>query len=218
MTSEQPLPEDDDVADLRAWGEQLAGAMTSAEEPLCVARCFARPVKYRPRFTFQTWIDLEAIRSPLLDGRQFQSIEQISAAFSAFDLSVENLTGEEAALVEEELRAVIGEAFGMALEMSPPRLPGEQPPLEGPDGFGTWAPIMACLIFEGGVSPWEAAQAEVGRTLVLVAAHRRNQGWRAIGTPYALRGRSSESEGESESAAPETSLSTSTFHSVEEAR
>ena len=55
------------------------------------------------------------------------------------------------------------------------------------DGFGAWAPIWACLVTQCGLDPERALAMRVDRAQVLIATHRRNQGWQVAGTPYALR-------------------------------
>jgi hypothetical protein len=184
-------------ARLRAKRDGLAAAALARGgwEPACIARAFATPQLGDLAFTMQAWIDLSDARSPLLDGRRTQTPEEFAAAWLAFGLPAETLatrSGEEMLDIESVMLAEIAEGFSMVLPMrQPPRyLPDREesaPPSE-PDGFGDWAPMMACLVTQLRLALAEARPLKVSAAHVLIAAHRRNDGWSLGGTPYALRG------------------------------
>ena len=183
--SDEPTLTAEDLADLRAMGEEYAGAMASPWNPLCVAQAFRTPAKGELTMTMQTWIDLEAIRSPLAQEQWPETVAQIEAAAEVFGLTCEGVTPEEAAdMVSAMLRAV-REAFSMALGMKQPDTEAEYTARD--DGFGSWLPIYTCMVTELGLSRAEARQTPVKEAYAMLAAYRRNQGWHTAGVPYALR-------------------------------
>jgi hypothetical protein len=165
----------------RGTSGKLAAAMASPWEPWTVAQAFATPVAGMPVFTMQVWIDLAAVRSPLLSGGELDH-DQVLAAFLAFGLRMEEFTGEQAAVAVVKMRLAIAEGWAAAIPMRPPKSVPQRP-----DGFGTWAPLLACLVAECGLSDERALAMKVSAMHVLVASHRRNQGWEEGGVPYALR-------------------------------
>jgi hypothetical protein len=180
--------EDDDLRDLREWGEKIAAAENGDSEPRCVMRAFSRKEAARFIFTMQTWADLEDIQSPCLRGLPFETPEEMVAAARAFnlDLTLTKLDRAELLLVLEAMRDAVRDGFAMVLAMQPPE--GFQQPTGGSrDGFGSWLPIFTCLVAEVGVSVAEARALSVGEAFALLACNRHNQGWTPKGTPYALR-------------------------------
>lgn len=170
--------------ELRALGDELADARRSPWEPRCVARAFATPLEDDCILTMQGWIDLEAIRSPILNGEPFADPMQITHAGLAFGLCIdERLTEEEALVLIENMREAINEAFAMSLPMKPRNPDGTA----DRDGFGNWLPTFAFLVSECGMAPRIALAMPVRQVLPLLSATRRNQGWVEAGEPYAMR-------------------------------
>ena len=170
--------------ELRALSEEIANVSSSRWEPRCIARTFASRLEGHVVFTMQAWIDLEAIRSPILTDDDFTDPEQITHAGAAFDLIInEKVPAHEAVLLIESMREAISAAFSMSLPMRHPDMKAEAPS----DGFGGWLPLMAFLEAECGKSRAEARSYPVGEALALMATTRRNQGWREAGQPYAQR-------------------------------
>jgi hypothetical protein len=169
--------------ELRETSAEIAAAAQSPWQPACIARAFATPPAGTLALTMQGWIDLEHAHSPLLTGRPLETIAELDVAFAAFGLERTKSTPEEAVLIELAMRTVLAEAFSMALPM---RQPDAQVGV-AEDGFGSWLPIYTALITQCGLAPQIASALRVDQAFALLAAHRRNQGWEAAGTPYALR-------------------------------
>lgn len=168
--------------DLRELGNDVSAALQSPWEPGAIVRAFASR-GLGLSFTMQVWIDLEAVRSPLLLGELPANREQTEEAFRAFGLDLGE--AEEAVLVCDAMQRAIAEAWAAALEMKPAE---PQPAaIDEHDGFGRWAPLFAGLVTQCGLGRAEALQTEVGQAFILLATERRNRGWHAAGTPYALR-------------------------------
>lgn len=179
-------PEENAALDeLNGLSSEIAGAMQSPWEPACVARAFRAPGAGSVVFTMEGWIGLEAIRSPLLQGGLPADVEELAAAAAIFGLGIDDLTPEEAVDLASAMRRAVSEAFAMSLRMEQPAV--ETDAAAEPDGFGAWLPLYACLVTQCGLSRAEARACPVGEAYALTAAHRRNQGWRVAGTPYALR-------------------------------
>lgn len=172
------------INDLRALGEELAGALHSGWEPACLVRAFATPRAGELTLTMQQWMDLEARRSPLLTGRLPETAAELAAAAAVFALAFDGLTAEEAVDCGREMLAACDRAFATALAMRAPRTEDGS---EMADGFGTWLPLWAFLVSQCGLSPRDAGALPVKHAYALMAATRRNQGWQCAGTPYALR-------------------------------
>lgn len=168
--------------ELRALSEEIAAAEHDPFEPRCVARAFASGPA-TPAFTMRRWIDLSAIRSPLLLGMIPADLVDLAAAAEVFGLAAEVLAPDEQRILAETLRDAISAAFAMALPMRP--RDAEQDARHG--GFGSWLPIYAFLVFQGGKSRAEALAWPVVEVFAAIAAHRYNQGWEVGGTTYALR-------------------------------
>lgn len=190
---------------LRELGEDLAGAQQSPWEPGTIARAWATPAANALALTMQGWIDLSAIRSPILLGEAPSGREEILQTARAFGLNyAETLSGAEAAHLVNALLRAVDEAFAAALPMRP-----EQPTVGSnadADGFGTWMLISAALITQCGLEPFAALALRVDQAFTLLAAHRRNQGWEVAGVSYALKdaeGRGSKDQG-GDAAGPST--------------
>jgi hypothetical protein len=173
----------DEEQQLRELGSDLAGAQESAREPMCVARAFATPQAGTIALTMQSWIDLEAIRSPLLRLEAPAEAEALECAARVFALSLGGMSPEEAAHVWRAMRRAVTSAFELALPMHRPGAPARA----GHDGFGAWLPLLAFLIVECGIDPISARKMRVDHAFALLAACRRNQGWECAATSYAER-------------------------------
>lgn len=163
---------------------ELAAELRSPWQPRCIARAWRTPGEGDLVFTMQTWIDLDAARSPLLAGRAPETIEELAGAFAIFGIPFDAATPpEEAALIVAAMRRAIEEGFAAALPMRPPEAADD----DGADGFGVWLPLLACLVTQCGLEPEAALRLGVTRAHMLISAHRRNQGWEVAGQPYAVR-------------------------------
>jgi len=171
---------------LRALGADLAGAEQSPWQPRVVCRAFAR-VPGALVLTMQGWIDLEAARSPLLEGSLPDADDadgQLTRAVDAFGLGpLVAEPGERDLLVVAMLDAVFA-AFETRLAM---RAPGPESSPLAPGGFGAWLPVLACLIAQLGMSRPDALATPVAQAFALIAAHRHNQGWHVTEATYAQR-------------------------------
>ena len=168
---------------LRELGKELAGAEESLWEPLCVARAFATPRPGTIALTMQCWIDLEAMRSPLLRLETPAQAEDLECAARVFALSLDGMSPGEAAHVWRAMRRTVTEAFALAMPMQ--RAGGASRGER--DGFGAWLPLLAFLIVECGVDPMSARKMRVDHAFALLAACRRNQGWECAAASYAQR-------------------------------
>lgn len=168
---------------LRAFQQEIAEAEQSPWQPACIAAAFARTNGLR--FTMQGWIDLELARSPLLEGRLPETVGDFNAALRAFDLGEQELTLEETTEVGLAALDAIADGFAMRLGME---CPGPRESTRPPGWFGSWLPLLACLVGQIGMSREEALACPVGQAFALLAAHRYNHGWDVAGEPYGLRG------------------------------
>lgn len=177
---------DAELDELVRVSEQAAATLRSPWEPPCIARTFTSKQTRTFTLTMQGWIDLSAIRSPLLQDERPANAAEFYAALGAFDAEEKEgcqLTPEQAAVMADEMLAAVREAFSMALRMHQPN----STPDEEPDGFGDWLIVWSALIVQCGCSRVEALNFPVGQAFALIAAMRRNQGWEVAGEPYALR-------------------------------
>jgi len=168
---------------LRELGNELATAQQSPWEPLCVARAFATPQSGTIALTMQWWIDLEAMRSPLLRLETPAQVEDLERAARVFALSLDGMSPEDAAHVWRAMRRTVTEAFALAMPMQRP----DGASRAGQDGFGAWLPLLAFLIVECGIDPMTARKMRVDHAFALLAACRRNQGWECAAASYAQR-------------------------------
>lgn len=175
------------IDDLRRLGEELAGALHSPWEPACIARAFSTPAEGELALTMQQWIDLDAIRSPLLQGDLPKTAAQLEAAAEIFGLALDDLDPDEAAAIGGAMLRACGTAFATALPMRQPDSQLSTNNSQLSDGFGTWLAMWAFLVSQCGLAPDAACALRVDRAYALMAATRRNQGWECAGTPYALR-------------------------------
>lgn len=173
----------EEEAELRELQAALSAADASPWQPECIARAFASPKAGDLVFTLQTWIDLDAARSPLLLGRTPDTIEELSAACDAFAVTLD-ATADQALEIAEMMLETIGHGFSARLAMQPPGEFSEEIPDEG---FGDWAPVAAALIAQLGLSRTEALATPVAQAFILLAADKHNHGWRVAGERYRWR-------------------------------
>jgi hypothetical protein len=180
----------DDIEQLRAWGRDLAAAETSLWQPRTIAQAWATPAAGKLALTMQGWIDLDAVRSPLLEDRAPESEEELAAAWCAFGLVWEGW--EKAAAVDatdpshivRSMLSAVHQAFAAVLPMRPEEADAGT---SGPDGFGDWLPVFTALVTRCRLSLAEARALRVDAAFTLIAGERRDHGWRPQGAPYALR-------------------------------
>jgi hypothetical protein len=165
-------------AQLDELSRDLSAALQSAWQPRCIAHAFATPRAGEVVFTLQHWIDLEAIRSPLLSGGEVDAEDAIEAA-AIFGLDLQALTPEEAVRVLAAIRAAIAEGFAAALKQTPPQ---GSSTVGTDDGFGDWLPLVEWLLAH---YPQTNLATPVVQAFMLLAAQQRRQGWTGAG--YALR-------------------------------
>lgn len=172
-----------EAQELREMGAEITGALQCPWQPRTIARAFATRKEGEVVFTMQRWIDLDAVRSPLLIGQAPKTETELRDAFEVFGLDLDGATAEDIARIVRVLQREIDDSFAAHLPMDPPEAgePGSN------DGFGDWAPIFAALVTQCRLSLAEALAIPVAAASVLLAAHRSNQRWRPTGTPYALR-------------------------------
>jgi hypothetical protein len=172
---------------LRLFDPDLAGEELGTWQPRCIARAFATPAEGVPVFMMQTWIDLDAASSPLLELQLPKTEKDLEAAVNAFRCGPIDLSPSEAVGLGLMMIKAIKEAFSMCLAMTPPAGEGVGGPLGHAAGFGDWLPIYAALIGQLGLSCAEASALRVGPAYALLAANKRNRGWMPAGATYAQR-------------------------------
>ena len=179
-----------DEQDLRELQAELVTASASPWEPRCVARAFRRSEQPFV-FTMQTWIDLDAARSPflLLQLPEAETaVEEFEVAFRAFGhfpTRPDRCEPEELILLGEKLIGVIREGFSMRVKLTPPE--GQKSDAGIENGLGVWLPILGCLVSQVGIAPDAAMRLPVAQAFALTAAHRCNQGWNVGGETYEHR-------------------------------
>lgn len=167
--------------DLQELSRELAAARQSPWQPRTVSRAFAR--RKGLRFTMQTWIDLEAMRSPLLAGGVPEA-EELDATFEAWGLTFGDLSPEQALEIVTDMRALVAEGFRAALKVKPPQ--DMQTP-SGDIGCGDWAVLLSFLV-ETGHTVAEALTVDVAQVFILLATTRLRAGWQIDdAASYALR-------------------------------
>jgi hypothetical protein len=174
----------DENDELRAFGEDISRAENSKWEPRCVARAFLPTEKGDLVFTMGIWLELDNVRSPLLSGEHFTSLEELERSARNFGLSTGKLSPEEAASITASMREAVSNGFGMALKMKPAKEGGSA---SSKDGFGVWLPMYTFLLIDVRLSQAEAHAFPVGQAFALLAACKRNAGWQEADTSYALR-------------------------------
>lgn len=172
---------------LRLLPLDLAGDEQGTWQPRCVARAFATPREAVPVFTMQTWIDLDAASSPLLEGQLPETEEDLHTLVDVLRCGPIDLSPKEAAGLGLMMIEAIKEAFAMSLVMTPPCGDADFRTLGLAAGFGDWLPIYSALIAQLGLSCAEAGALPVGKALALLAAHKRNRGWMPNGATYSQR-------------------------------
>jgi hypothetical protein len=179
-----------EIAELRAFGVELAGASQEDLQPRCIARAFARPEASILVLTMQGWIDLDAIGSPILLGlapEGKEAPEQIQAALVAFDqpdFDPTLIEPSEAIAIVTRMLAAVRLAFSTCLRM---REPGASLGSASTDGFGTWLPTYTRLIVDCHLNRAEAMATPVVEAFALIATSLRNKGWCEAGEPYSMR-------------------------------
>ncbi len=159
---------------LRELGRELAGALETPWEPACIAHAFRAPRAGEIVLTMQRWIELEALRSPLLHGELPADADALAETARVFDLATEELEAGEMVDVAQAMRRAVAVAFAMHLPMRPENA------AEAEAGFGSWLPTFTDLVVECGMAP-------VAQAFALLAGLRRLQGWRVAGVSYAQR-------------------------------
>ena len=189
MPDTATIPESEaTLDDLRALGMELATGLQSDCQPPCIARAFARPERSALVLTMQGWIDLDATANPILNQFATESPEQFMDALAAFDQPVFDpilIEPEEAVAIVTRMIDAVKIAFSMGLKMVDPSSKGSG---AHPDGFGSWLPVLACLITQCKMARVEALATPVCQAFGIISGMRRNQGWGEAGIPYALRG------------------------------
>lgn len=181
---------DQEIAELRALGIEIATSMQSDRQPRCVVRAFARPEESIFVLTMQGWLDLDAIDSPILLGLAPEGDdipERIQAALVAFGhppIDVQELGPESGAVFVQRMLSAVSLAFSCCLKMQEP---GAALGTSPSDGFGTWLPVYTRLIADCHMSRAEARACPVVEAFALIATMLRNKGWREDGEPYAMR-------------------------------
>lgn len=165
----------------------LARAEQSPWQPRCVCRAFASAPGALV-LTMQGWIDLEAARSPLLEGKRPESDRlqaQLSAAVDAFGIGPLEVTAEEADELIDAMHDAICAAFATQLKLSQPGESGPNSQADG--GCGSWLPVLSCLIAQFGMSRLDALATPVCQAFAVIVSHRLNQGWHVAEATYAQR-------------------------------
>lgn len=185
-------PSEAQIAELRAENARLAAVCNTGWEPRVVTLAFARQHSSRIKFTLQTWIDLEAVESPLLRSEipsdYDTAVDVMADALQAF----EQPPIERAMEPEELLRAMramvqlIENAWAMNVPMQEPTPQGGAPsgPTRDP-GTGRWLALYSCLVAQLGIAPDVALRMEVAKAYALVVGHRGNTGRVPTGISYA---------------------------------
>ena len=168
---------------LRELGNDLAIASADTPEPRSIVRAFTTPSKNHVALTMQNWIDLESIRSPLLRLALPEHLDELELAANVFRMSIRTLPVDAAILIANAMRRAVAEALSMALPMQRDGDSGST----AEDGFGAWLPLLAFLVAECGIDLTAARDLRVDQAFALLAARRRNQGWRCAGATYGQR-------------------------------
>ena len=191
-------PTEEEWRETRELSEEIVARENSPWQPQCIADAFACDLNApAPRFvlTLQRWINLERVRSPVLNGIYPPEIEDLEKALRAFDYA-----GESELLIKEwvQLAGEMVEACKRGFSTMLGMKPKDSQATNERDGFGGWAPMFACLVTQAGLTPSTALCMPVEQANILIAAMRRNQGWVEVGEPYNLRGmlKSEDAKGE----------------------
>ncbi len=162
----------------------IARAENSPWEPRCITRIFSPLRSDEIALTMTGWAMLDAARSPLMIGGPLKTLAEVREAAAVFGMNVEGLELEDVARVVQTMEEAVSAAFATTLAMRPK---DAGPSSGGNDGFGSFLPILSCLITQVRISLSEALALRVDRAHALIAGMRRNEGWECHGTAYALR-------------------------------
>ena len=180
-------PSYEDWVGMQEMSGEDAGKETSQWQPACICNAFASDGNVSPpRFvlTMQTWINLERVKSPVLNGYAPDDLDDLQNALRAFYYNgPTELTFEEWAVLAGEMADACVRGFSTRLGMKPKDAGSEFVR----HGFGGWAPLFACLVTQAGRGLAEALSMPVEQANILVAAMRLNQGWEEAGEPYRQR-------------------------------
>ena len=176
---------------LRELQAELVGLSKSPWQPRCVAGAFHSGRADDPFiFTMQAWIDLDHAQSPFLELKIPEPEAMLPAlanAFRAFgqgQASTADLTPVDAMILGDKIIDSIAQGFSMIIPM---QYPNHTNAAAENDGFGGWLPILAALKSQLGFALAEALLLPVGQAYGLIAAHRRNEGWKPSGETYSTR-------------------------------
>lgn len=180
--------------ELLQWGLAMAKADQCPWEPSCVAAAFARPLATEFVLTMQGWIDLDAIRSPILqgklpevdaDGSDVPVRLALLAAMKAFDRVPDvECTPENAIAIGHRMIAAVNDAFAMVVKMNPPS--GFDAGAAGPGGLGNWLPVFAALV-NLLHDESKALAMPVQQAFAILAGTKLNAGWTVAGESYRSR-------------------------------
>lgn len=182
---------DTDLQDLMELQAELAALERSVYQPSCVSRVFATAAEEAPFvFRMQTWIDLDAIRSPVLELRLPHEDEGVLpalagalAAFGHHEATVEELEPEQVIMLFGDMIAAVQQGFSMRLTVEPPRRAESR----ADGGFGSWLPLYTCLLGQLYIPRAEVRQMPVAEAFAILAAHRWCHGWSVQGETYKNR-------------------------------
>jgi hypothetical protein len=178
-----------DEQELRELQADLLAAERSPWQPRCVSRAFrSEPAAFV--FTLQTWIDLDALRSPFLlsqlpdpEDDVIARFREALAAFGHTITSPEKCEGDELALLGHKMLRTIREAFAMRVNLMPPNGASVQ---DNP-GTGEWLTILRFLKAQMGFGLPEALALPVAQAFALIVSQRTFEGWTVADETYATR-------------------------------
>lgn len=185
---------------LHALGNALADAEQSAWQPACVREALLAcgltvGPWHVPDLTLRRWLQLEAVRSPLLGGAWSKCADlrlmEICRALRILlerEVAIHELMAsvapEELGKFIDSLTELVSRAFATVLPMHPP---GDSvtPPAH-PPGFG-WVLALYCELRARGCSRDDALDTPVAEAFALQAMSRWQQGWQITNLGYAQR-------------------------------
>ena len=199
--------------ELLEFAQEIADVTRSPWQPRAVAEVFTRkPVQVGPwrlgQLTMRGWIALDAVRSPFLNleripvdkvpERLAEAIAALTGEAVTADTVIDAVPPSEAQAAVEALFDLCGERFSCGVKLKPPKHLEGGPEISE-DGFGSWGPLLACLVKEMGMSRIDALDAPASQATALVMFARHNEGYRVEGPNYRHRetGESVEEEEES---------------------
>jgi len=185
MTPVDMSPEEE--KGLRELQAELAGLDKSPWQPRVVSTAFTSRSGHAFTLTMQGWIDLDFVKSPLLNGGLPTSVAELEDALAAFKHSAcspAKLEPHEAAVLARRMRAAVDRAFATSLKMRNPRVQSES---MDNDGFGGWVLILAALISGLGMSRTDALECPVDQAFAILAGDKHNKGWIVSAENYRSR-------------------------------